>query len=68
MQTIPWGQPGILPDPCRGSVLHRSEVYLTGVGTQSGPTLEGFLVIEKKKKKKNLEFRKHYNCMTTRLV
>jgi hypothetical protein len=39
-----------------GGVLHESEVYPTGVGTQSGPTLEGFLIIKKKKKKKNVEY------------
>jgi len=33
-------------------VLHGFEVYLTGVGTQSGPALEGFIVIKLKKKKK----------------
>jgi hypothetical protein len=36
-------------------VLHGFEVYLTGVGTQSGPALEGFLVIKLKKKKKKRE-------------
>lgn len=41
-----------IPDPCGEEALHESEVYLTGKGTQSGPTLEGFLVIPKKKKKK----------------
>ena len=56
MQTIFWGQPvdeaGVLPDPCGGGALHESEVHLTRVSTLSGCTLEGFLVIEKKKKKK----------------
>jgi hypothetical protein len=54
VQTIPWGQPvdeaGVLPDLCGGGALHESEVYLTRVSTLSGCTLEGFLVIEKKKK------------------
>jgi hypothetical protein len=36
---------------CRG-ILHRYEVYLTGVGTRNGPALKGFLVIKKKKEKK----------------
>jgi hypothetical protein len=53
VQTIPWGQPvdeaGVLPDLCGGGALHESEVYLTRVSTLSGCTLEGFLVIEKKK-------------------
>jgi hypothetical protein len=52
VQTIFWGQPpgeaGVLPDPCGGGALHGSEVYLTMVGTRSGPALEGFLVIKKK--------------------
>jgi hypothetical protein len=50
VQTIPWGQPAgearVLPDPCGGGVLHGSKVYLTGVGTQSDPALEGFLVLK----------------------
>jgi hypothetical protein len=53
---FPWGQPTdeakILPYPCGGSALHGSEVYLTGVGTQSGPAFEGFLVIKRRKKKR----------------
>jgi hypothetical protein len=52
VETIPWGQPAgkarVLPDLCRRGALHGSEVYLTGVGTRSGLTLEGFLVIKKK--------------------
>lgn len=48
---FPWGQPsgetGVLPDPCGGGTLHGSNVYLIGVGTRSGPTLEEFLVINK---------------------
>jgi hypothetical protein len=50
VQTILWGQPaseaGVLSDPCRGDVLHGSEVYLTGMGTRSSSALEGFLVIK----------------------
>jgi hypothetical protein len=63
---IPLGANNSFETTCRRSqsiirsmwrgVLHRSEVYLTGVGTRSSPTLEGFLVIKKikkiKKKKK----------------
>jgi hypothetical protein len=49
VQTIIWGQltseAGVLPNPCGWGTLHGSEVYLTGVGTQSGPALEGFFVI-----------------------
>ena len=37
-----------IPDLCGGGALHRSEVYLTMVGTRSGPTLEGFLIIKNK--------------------
>jgi hypothetical protein len=36
-------------------MFKRSEVYLTRVGTRSGPALEGFLVIKNKKKKKKKE-------------
>jgi len=43
----PAGEVRVLPDPCGGSALHGSEVYLTGVGTRSDPALEGFLVIKK---------------------
>jgi hypothetical protein len=50
MQTILWGQPtgkvGVLPDPCGRDTLHKSEVYLIGVGTRSAPTLKGFFVIK----------------------
>jgi hypothetical protein len=39
VQTIYWGQPagktGVSLDLYGGSVLHRSEVYSTGVGTRS---------------------------------
>jgi hypothetical protein len=56
VQTISWGQSageaGVLSDLCGGGALHGSEVYLTGVSSRSGPALEGFLVIKKKKKKK----------------
>jgi hypothetical protein len=37
------------PYRCGDGALHRSEVYSTMVGTRSGPTLDGFIVIEKKK-------------------
>jgi hypothetical protein len=51
VQTILWsqvaGETEVLPDPCEGGPLHGSEVYPTGVGTQSGPALEGFLFIKK---------------------
>lgn len=39
----------VVPNPCERGV--GSEVYLTGVGTQSGPALEGLLVINKIKKR-----------------
>jgi hypothetical protein len=51
VQTIFWGQlagkPQVLSDSCGGSVLHGSEVYLAGMGTQSDPTLEGFRDFDK---------------------
>jgi hypothetical protein len=54
VQIIPWGQhageAGVLPDPCGGGALNGSKVYLRGVGTRSGPALEGFLIIKKKRK------------------
>jgi hypothetical protein len=43
----PAGKAGVLPDLCGGGALHGSEVYLTRVGSRSGPALEGFLVIKK---------------------
>jgi hypothetical protein len=42
-----WPARRSIPDPCGEEALHESKVYLTGKGTQSGPTLEGFLVINK---------------------
>jgi hypothetical protein len=58
VQTIPWGQlvgeARVLPNPCGGGALYEFEVYLTGVGTRSGPALKGFLVIKKKCLKKRL--------------
>jgi hypothetical protein len=52
VQAIPWdqlvGEAGVLPDPCGGGALHGSEIYLTGVDTQSGTVLEEFIVIKKK--------------------
>jgi hypothetical protein len=49
VQTILWGQlareAGVLPDPCGGNALYRSEVYLTRVGIRSGLIIEGFIVI-----------------------
>jgi hypothetical protein len=47
LQTIHWGQTTskakLLPDPCGRDALHGFEVYLTRMGTQSGPAFEGFL-------------------------
>jgi hypothetical protein len=55
VQTIPWGQrtgkAKVLPDPCGGGTLQGLKVNLTGVGTRSSPTLEGFLVIKKEEEK-----------------
>jgi hypothetical protein len=51
VKTILWSQPAgevkVLLDLSGGSVLHRSEVYLTCVGTQSSSALKGFPVIKK---------------------
>ena len=38
-------------DPCGGGALQGFKVYLTWVGTRSGPILEGFLVIKKEEVK-----------------
>jgi hypothetical protein len=52
VQTIHWGQlageAGVLPDPYGEGALPGPKVYLTKVGTRSGPALEGFFVINKK--------------------
>jgi hypothetical protein len=32
----------VLSDFCKGGTFHESKVCLAGVGTQSGPALEGF--------------------------
>jgi hypothetical protein len=49
-----WAMPtgkviGALPNPCGGDALHGSKVYLKGVGTRSGPTMEGFFVIKRER-------------------
>ena len=65
MQTILWGQPvgeaGVLPNPCGGDALCEFEVYLTGLDTLSGSAFEGFLDIQKKKKKKILEMYRYFS-------
>jgi hypothetical protein len=55
VQTSLWsqfaGEARVLPNLCGGGALYEFEVYLTGVSTQSGLALEGFLVIKKEKEK-----------------
>jgi hypothetical protein len=60
VQTILWGQPageaGVLTRSVWRGALHRSKVYVTGVGTrsQSGPALKGSS--SKKRKKSSPKF------------
>jgi hypothetical protein len=55
LSGISWGlsasKARVLSDSCGEGNLYRFEVYMAGLGTQSGPALEEFLVIKKKKKK-----------------